>query len=513
MTATHQVAWIKDEAGMPEPWVVSNRGKRKAAWAPQLGSQQAFLSCRTREILYYGNRGGGKSLLLLMRFGQGVGQGWGVDWRGVIFRRTYSELSDLIDKAREWFPLIFPGSNFNKTERKYYFPNGETLLFDYFEREEDYNRHHGHAFTMVAFDELSLSGTPYGYLKMMSCLRSAKPGIPLVYCATTNPYGIGSGWIRNRFRLHQPVSGILGPYITDSRDIEGELEPPRRSIRGMLHENKILLHAQPDYIRQIRAAARNEAELRAWLYADWNVISGGMFDDVWDARYSAIPSFPPHLIPRGWKINRGYDHGQSAPFSVGWFAESNGEPMVYREPLTDKEHVIGPVRGDIILFAEWYGARDVGNGVFEGLNLDAIKIGEGIRDREYDMGIADRVRPGPADNQIFTDDPNLEHRSIAGRFAKVGVIWEQGKKGPGSRVQKWQMLRQLMLGAVLRHGYREYPGIFVCNRVYNFFRLIPVAPRDSKNMDDVDTNWEDHQLDMIGYRIFSDPNLVAMTDW
>ena len=50
MTATHQVAWIKDEAGMPEPWVVSNRGKRKAAWAPQLGSQQAF--CRVEPERY-----------------------------------------------------------------------------------------------------------------------------------------------------------------------------------------------------------------------------------------------------------------------------------------------------------------------------------------------------------------------------------------------------------------------------------------------------------------------------
>jgi hypothetical protein len=475
--------------------------RRRVAWAPQPGAQVAALKAPIPELLIWGNRGGGKSDTLLMMFGRFVGR-YGDAWKGIVFRRTYSELSHLVSKARRWFPSIFPGSYYNKTERIFYFPGGETLKFDYFEREEDYDRHHGKEFTYIGWDELSLYPTPYGYLKMMSCLRSPTEGIPLLYRSTTNPYGAGSNWIKRRFELSQPVKGIIGPRIATSRDAEGFFEPERASIKSMLHENLALLRAQPYYEQQIRVASMNVAQLRAWLYADWNVTTGGMFDDVWSPEFSALPSIPPSELPRRWRIDRAYDHGQSRPFSVGWWAESNGEPFVHNGVA------YGAVPGDLILFSEWYGTSGEDN---VGLRMDSHAIAKGIISREDDMGILGRVRPGPADRSIFDDyEPN---KSVAQSFIEGGVYWEKGRKGPGSRVQKWQLLRKMMLAAVPKNGVREYPGIFVTEGCRHFLRLVPVAPRSTKNYDDVDTDSEDHILDMVGYRIFRDARVARVTDW
>ena len=73
------------------------------AWLPNLGSQMLFLSCPHHEVFYGGTRYVGKTDCLLMDFYQEVGKGYGSDWRGIIFRRTYKQLHDLIIKSKKWY--------------------------------------------------------------------------------------------------------------------------------------------------------------------------------------------------------------------------------------------------------------------------------------------------------------------------------------------------------------------------------------------------------------------------
>ena len=488
-------------------YVVADNGHRKkAVWAPQSKSQEAYLSCPIYEVLYRGTRGSGKTDPFLMDFAQNVGKGFGADYRGIIFRRTYKELADIVAKANKWFPMIFRGFQYNKTEHRCIWPDGETLQFDYFTNEDDYWRHHGHELPFIGWEELTTWPTPSGYLKMMSCSRSSNPNIPRKYRATTNPYGVGHGWVKRRFRLGKPINGFLGEVIKDSLDIAGQSSPTRVSIRGLLSENKILLKASPDYERILRSSAESEAQLRAWLYDDWNVVAGGMFDDVWQPEYSGIPSIPFNMIPRRWKLDRSYDHGQSKPFSVGWWATSNGEPIHY------SGRTIGAVPGDLIRIAEWYGCRRDKPNV--GLRMGSAKIAQGILEREDDWGIRGRVKPGPADSSIFDEDADIQTKSVAGGFERAGVVWLKGRKGSGSRVRKWQQLRELMRNSVPNsEGYREKPGIFVTDRCTNFHELIPVAPRDPKNSDDVDTDSEDHILDEVGYKIYKPNYKSGLIDW
>jgi hypothetical protein len=48
---------------------------------------------------------------------------------------------------------------------------------------------------------------------------------------------------------------------------------------------------------------------------------------------------------------------------------------------------------------------------------------------------------------------------------------------------------------------RELPGLFVFNTCEQFIRTVPVLPRDEKDLDDVNTEAEDHVADECRYFI------------
>ena len=77
----------------------------------------------------------------------------------------------------------------------------------------------------------------------------------------------------------------------------------------------------PTYALKI-AQNGNEAIRKAWLDGDWDILAGGMFDDLWNPKIHVIKPFP---IPRSWKTYRAFDWGLSAPFALMWFAVSDGQ--------------------------------------------------------------------------------------------------------------------------------------------------------------------------------------------
>jgi hypothetical protein len=229
-----------------------------------------------------------------MDFAQDVGTGLGIDWKGIIFRRTYPELKDVIDKCLKWFPRIFPSAIYNHSDHVWTFDEGEQLLLRPFERDEDYNRYHGHAYPFIGWEELCNWATDVPYTSMFSCNRSANPRVAerVRVRATANAYGVGHNWVKLRFRLPIAPSKIIGDVIKDAVDRQGKPAPWRVAIRGYLRENLVMLHADPNYEQRLRSSARNESQLKAWVEDDWNVVAGGMFDDVWNPACHVVPDFP-----------------------------------------------------------------------------------------------------------------------------------------------------------------------------------------------------------------------------
>lgn len=50
-------------------------------------------------------------------------------------------------------------------------------------------------------------------------------------------------------------------------------------------------------------------------------------------------------------------------------------------------------------------------------------------------------------------------------------------------------------------GFRERPGLFIFDSCAQFIRTVFSLPRDEKDMDDVDTDAEDHIGDESRYRV------------
>ncbi len=487
-------------------------------WKPLTGSQELALSCPCNHILYEGTRGPGKTDAQLMYFRRFVGLGYGQFWRGVVFDREYKNLDDLISKSKRWFRQFGDGAKFisSPSHLKWVWPTGEELWFRVMKTEQDYWNYHGHEFPFIGWNELTKQPSSELYDMAMSLNRTSYlpsvhstidhatqqaitlPEIPLVVFSTTNPYGVGHNWVKQRFVDPAPPGGV----VKITKDVFNPRTHKRESVTktqvrlfGSYKEN---IYLSPEYILELESIT-DINKRKAWLWGEWDITSGGMFDDVWSSEYNIVDDFQ---IPNTWRIFRSFDWGSSAPFSVGWWAESDGCDVL----LPDGKWR-STIKGDLFRIAEWYGWSGVPN---KGLRMLATQIAKGIVQRELKMGYYGRVKPGPADNSI-NDVQNgncigkdmLQKVTINGTKYK-GVKWTPSDKSPGSRKNGWEKVRIAIFNAQPDNGPREYPGLFVFRNCQDgFIRTVPSLPRDIKDPDDVDTEAEDHVGDEVRYVILS----------
>jgi len=450
-----------------------------------------------------------------MFFRKFVGLGYGAFWRGVIFDRAYKNLDDLIAKSQRWFPKFNDGAKFlaSKSDYRWVWPTGEELLFRQIRKASDYWNYHGQEFPFIGWNELSKYPTPDLYETMMSCNRSSflprehspldrdgKPDIlppmPLVVFSTTNPYGAGHNWVKTRFIDVAEPGQIVRTTVEVFNPQTQQREPVTKTqvrIFGSYKENRYL---SPEYVAELESI-REENKRRAWLWGDWDIVAGGALDDLWGP-HLVLPRFK---VPSTWRLDRSFDWGSTHPFSVGWWAEANGEAAT----LPDGSNFCPPP-GTLIRIHEWYGAEKIG--LNKGLRLSAKNVAEGIKEREAKLleqgWISTRVKAGPADNQISNvNESDVE--SIRKKMADAGVDWIESDKRPGSRTNGLQLIRDRLEAS--KSG--EDPGIYFMDHCRAAISTLPVLPRDEDNEDDVDTDAEDHAYDDVRYRVLAGNNRMA----
>lgn len=454
-------------------------------WAPHPGSQTLFVACPIPECLYHGTRGPGKTNALLMDFCQHVGQGHGTAWRGILFRQSFPALADVVAKSQEWIPRVFPDATFNASNHVWRWPTGEELLFRYMDRPADYWAYHGHEYPWIGWDELTNWPDLACYDIMKSCNRSSRVGIPRKYRASANPDGPGHHAVKARFIDPAPNGHVI-------RDEYGT----RVALFGHMRENVALMAADPEYEERLAAAtADNPDKQAAWMEGDWNVVAGTFFGAAWRP---AVHVLAPFAIPRAWPIDRSFDWGSSRPFSVGWWTVADGTAVEVGRDAEGKPITRTFVRGTLIRIAEWYGCKPGRPNV--GLGLNGRDIAAGILERQKNWWPNRYIAPGPADSSIF--DVQDGH-CIADSLKAGGVTWLPANKGPGSRKNGWELMRERLTAA--KAFPPEHPGLFVFSTCRDFIRTIPALPRDEKKPDDIDTAAEDHAADEARYRVLAAP--------
>lgn len=427
------------------------------------------------EALYGGAAGGGKSDAMLC---EALRQVKIPHYSGIIFRKTYPMLKDLVERSRELYPAAFPKARYNSTDHMWRFPSGARISFGNMQREADRIKYQGQHYDFVGFDELTqFTWKEYSYL--MSRNRPSGPGTRVYMRATANPGGIGHAWVKERF----VTAAVPGTPIEDEYKIvnaEGKILSLKRKrifIPASVFDNKILLRNDPNYIANL--AMLSGAEKEALLYGSWDSFDGQVFtewrnDPTGYATHKWTHVINPFEIPSSWKIYRGFDFGYTRPFSVGWYAVDH-DGCLYR-------------------IKEWYGCTGTPN---KGLEIYPQAIAKGIYEREHEdpllkgkkiIGIAD-----PAIFQKSTGESVAEMMEKAPYF--ISFSEGEHKRLPGLMQFHYRL-------AFDNNGKSMFYCFSTCKQ---FIRTIPSLIYSDENVEDVDTDGEDHIYDETRYVMSEHP--------
>ena len=272
--------------------------------------QKSFIDASEGEVLFGGAAGGGKS------FGQVIDALiFALKYPGskqLILRRTFAELDkSLIRTALAVYPReIFSLNSSTHTGK---FKNGSFIDFGYCATENDVFQYQSAEYDCIRFDELT-HFTEAQYIYLISRVRGANL-FPKQIKSSTNPGGIGHGWVKRRF---------IEPH-TAGESFIGEDGLERIFIPSYLSDNAFLERSDPKY--RERLSALPEKERRALLYGDWDIFEGQYFSEF--SREKHV--IEPFIIPRSWRRYRTIDYGLDR-LACLWIAVSpEGESFVYRE--------------------------------------------------------------------------------------------------------------------------------------------------------------------------------------
>lgn len=439
-------------------------------WAPNSVPQELLLECPAFEVFFGGARGGGKTDGVLGEWAQHAAR-YKSAAIGLMVRRSSTQLVETIHRAREIFTPI--GAKFLTKPDVAIMPGGGRLNFRFLERDQDAENYQGHSYTRLYVEEAGNFANPAPIFKLFATLRSGK-GVPCRVRLTGNPGGPGHHWLKKRYIDPAPMGMTIITDETTGRE--------RVYIPSRVKDN---VHLGSDYVANLRMSGSPEL-VRAWLEGDWDVIAGAFFPE-WDASKHVVQ---PRTLPRYWHRFRSMDWGSARPFSVGWWAVSDGELNEFP-------------RGALIRYREWYGSNGQPN---VGLRYTAEEVANGILAREDGDLPAGDVMSGVADPAIFTADGGP---SIGDRMATLGVYFNRADNKRTANIGAlggWDQVRARL------KGDGERPALYVFSTCTDLIRTLPMLQHDPDRPEDVDTDQEDHAPDECRYACMSRPYIVGVPD-
>lgn len=210
---------------------------------------------------------------------------------------------------------------------------------------------------------------------------------------------------------------------------------------------------------------------------DWGIDGGQVFEEWIDDPNHYKDRYWTHVIdpfeiPKYWKVWRSFDFGYSKPFSVGWYT-------------ADPDGVIYRIR-------ELYGCTGTPN---EGVKWNPDKIGEEIhRIETEDPLLKGRRIMGIADPSIFDESRG---ESVAAMMERRFVWFDPGDNHriPGKMQCHYR----------LAFDENGVPQFYVFRTCKHFIRTIPLLKYDEKDVEDIDTDLEDHIYDEWRYMMMERP--------
>ncbi len=431
-------------------------------WTPQPRQAEA-LACPAFEMFFGGAKGGGKSDFLLGDFLQFAPE-WGEAWRGIIFRRSYKELDELLTRAKEIYGKI-EGAYFIGGDKNTWhipapdarFPGHATLRFRSLDSDLDVGKYNGHQYPWQGWDEITEfpSGGPYEF--MIGCCRSPH-GAPCFMRSTGNPGRPGHVWVKARF-IDVAKPREIYTYTPNPKQPDKILT--RCFIPSRLEDNLILMEKDPGY--ESRLYTFQPHLVKALRYGDWEIVVGQVLSEFSREKHVILQ----RPLDNTWYRFAALDWGYAKPFSIGWWAVSQD--------------------GRMIRYKEWYGCEKPN----EGLRMGAKDVAK----KAWEMSVNENVSVMVADPACWGKDDDTP--TVSESFTEAGFTMV---KGINDRVNGLARIHELMQTI----GQDGKPFFLIMDNCHHWLRTVPYLTADPRDPEDIDTKLEDHAYDESRYAVMSE---------
>ncbi len=409
--------------------------------------QQDFLRDEAKYKLIGGAQGGGKSHACRM-------EGFRTNemlprLKGLVMRRTRGEaIKNFVDPLIEETRVLGdrgksdPYLTWKPSQNKILFPNGSRIDIGFCERESDVEKYRGLEYDWICIEELTQWEFDW-WRKIMTALRTKNQRIRPFFFGSTNPGGIGHGWVKRLW--------INRDYI------ENENPKDYGMTRAGIYDNPILMKLDPEYLPSLLSLP--DKERRARLDGDWDVFEGQYFNEWRRDIHVVRPFIPTQGVKRRIMC---LDYGFSPnPSAVYWIALMNsGHAICYRELYKTR------LRFD---------------------QLAAECAAMTTSDEEIEVVVAD---------PSITTKENDAGNSFEQEFQAVGLTVIGGNN---KRLEGANLVHKYLAPYEDPNSGRLVSRLSVTENCTNLIRTMPELVHDKIRVEDVDSKGEDHPYDGLRY--------------
>ncbi len=426
---------------------------------PNIKQYQAMIS-KKPYVAYGGARGGGKSWfidakasLMARRYGRTGRYRPGI--RICIVRTT---LEDVRENHIEPLQIMLEGvAKFNQQKRTFFFPNGATIKFEYYQTDNDRTHFQGKQYDAIFIDEAT--NFKPEWLEIIAASCRGVNNFPHRIYFTCNPGGPGHAYIKRLF--------IDRTYREDENPDDYEF------IQALVTDNTALMEVDSKYVNFLNHLPPKLK--KAWRDGSWDVYEGQFFETFTndpehydDQQWTHVIN--PFPIPKYWPIYRSFDWGYNKPFSAGYYTYYDG--TLYR-------------------IAELYGVQYSGSEAVANTGVKWVpqKVFAEMQKMEKEHPLLrGREITGVADPAIWDAQYG---ESIAETAEKYGIFFE---KGDHERIPGWMQCQYRLM-----FDDMGYPRFYVFNTCKEFIRTIVTLQYDEHKAEDLDSSGEDHAADEWRY--------------